>query len=51
MISKKDLMCRVAMLETDVEWLLEEMESLKKRVKKLEPKKERKTKKDAKVSK
>lgn len=50
MISKKDLAVRVCELEELVYYLSKDIDELKERVKKLEPKKERKAK-SAKVSK
>lgn len=50
MISKKDLEIRICHLEADYDFAMEEIDKLEKRIKKLEPKKTRKTN-DAKVSK
>ena len=50
MITKRELMARLCEVEADVDYLLQMNEKLEKRVKKLEPKKE-KVKKDAKSSK
>lgn len=51
MISKKDLEIRICHLEADIDFAMEEIDKLEKRIKKLEPKKERNAKKDGKVSK
>ena len=53
MITKSELMQRICELEISQDMLFEEIDELKKRVKKLEPAKKttRKVKKDAKVSK
>jgi hypothetical protein len=50
MITKKELMTRICILEGDVDYLLQMNDKLDKRLKKLEPKKER-VKKDGKSSK
>ena len=48
MISKKELATRLCQVEMDIDFIYEEFDKLEKRVKKLEPKKERKSKKDVK---
>ena len=48
MISKKELMTRLCSVETNLEFAMEEIDKLEKRVKKLEPKKGRKVKNEAK---
>lgn len=50
MIRKKEIMIRLCEAETDIEFIYHQMDLLEKRIKKLEPKKER-VKKDVKVSK
>lgn len=48
MISKREIMGRLCEVEADVDYLLQMNEKLEKRVKKLEPKKERVKKSEAK---
>ena len=45
MISKRELITRICVLEGDVDFMMEEFDRLEKRIKKLEPKKVRKVKK------
>ena len=45
MISKKELMTRICLLELDVEMLFDETDSLKKKLKKLEKERKNETKK------
>lgn len=51
MISKRELITRLCIVEADLDFAMEEIDKLEKRVKKLEPKKERKVKSAKKVSK
>lgn len=43
MITKKELMVRICELESDIEFVYKQLGDLDKRVKKLEPKKEKKS--------
>ena len=45
MTTKKELLCRIILLEDSIDTLTEDIIKLEKRVKKLEPKKEKKAKK------
>lgn len=48
MISKKELITRLCTVESNLEFIMEEMDKFEKKIKKLEPKKVKKVKDEAK---